>query len=88
MDRLIKEKSILGKIDAMINEPAYQHAGEDWVNGLIMSQDLIYNEPSVDAIPVSWIMDYLEENFWARCDVLRLVDAWHEYVKNKGGNKE
>lgn len=81
MDRLIKEKSILDKIEALMNEPEYQHEGEDWVNGLIMSEELIYNEPSIDAIPVQWIMKYIEENFWVRGDVMKLVDAWHAYVK-------
>lgn len=82
MDELIKRKGIVDKIDALKSEPAYQHTNEDWVNGLIMAEETVYCEPSVDAIPVQWMLNYIEENFWARCDVVKMIDAWHSYVKN------
>lgn len=49
-----------------------------------------YKTDEADAIPVSWILAYIEENFWVRGDVLKLIDAWHEYVKanGKGGHAE
>ena len=33
-------------IEELLKEPQYQHEGEDWKNGLIMAQEILYNMSS------------------------------------------
>ena len=45
--RLIDADELMTKISTMMQEPDYQHDGEDWMIGLIMARDAIDNAPTV-----------------------------------------
>ena len=47
--RLIDADALDRKIAEMTREPAYQHTGEDWLNGLCMAMEAINESPTVDA---------------------------------------
>ena len=45
--RLIDADEPMTKISTMMQEPDYQHEGEDWMVGLIMARDAIDEAPTV-----------------------------------------
>ena len=45
--RLIDADEPINKISTMMQEPDYQHEGEDWMVGLIMARDAIDDAPTV-----------------------------------------
>lgn len=45
--RLIDADEPITKISTMIQEPDYQHEGENWMIGLIMARDVIDDAPTV-----------------------------------------
>ena len=58
--RLIDADAVRDKIEKMLNEPSYQHEGEDWQNGLIVAEMFLDDAPTVDAKPVrhgKWLCD-------------------------------
>lgn len=50
--RLIDADALDRKIVEMTSEPAYQHTGEDWLNGLCMAMEAVNEAPTVDALPL------------------------------------
>ena len=40
---MIDANKVQEGIKKLLKEPGYQHEGEDWKNGLIMAEDLIYD---------------------------------------------
>ena len=50
--RLIDANGLDRKIVEMTREPAYQHTGEDWLNGLCMAMETVNEAPTVDAVEV------------------------------------
>lgn len=52
-------------------------------SGLIAAEEIVDRAPEVDAIPVQWMVDCIKENFWARCDVMKMIDEWHYYISTK-----
>ena len=40
------------KIVEMTREPAYQHTGESWLNGLCMAMEAVNIAPTIDAVEV------------------------------------
>ena len=45
--RLIDTDEPMTKISTMMQEPDYQHEGEDWMVGLIMARDALDDAPTV-----------------------------------------
>lgn len=45
--RLIDADEPMTKISTIMQEPDYQHNGEDWMVGLIMARDAIVDAPTV-----------------------------------------
>lgn len=66
MDELISRTALLEEIKGLADDRL---------------QEVLARQPAIDAIPVEWINAYVEDNFWARCDVCKMVEAWHLYVK-------
>lgn len=48
--RLIDADALDRKIVEMTREPAYQHTGEDWLNGLCMAMEAVNEAPTVEAV--------------------------------------
>ena len=48
--RLIDADALDRKIVEMTHEPAYQHTGEDWLNGLCMAMEAVNEAPTVEAV--------------------------------------
>lgn len=44
---LIDRNVLLEKLRAVMDEPQYQHEGEDWQNGLIIAEELILSADTV-----------------------------------------
>ena len=47
--RLIDADALIKAIEKKEAEPSYQHTDEDWVIGLIMAEELIFEQPTVCA---------------------------------------
>jgi hypothetical protein len=50
--RLIDADALDRKIVEMTREPAYQHTGESWLNGLCMAMEAVNTAPTIDAVEV------------------------------------
>lgn len=49
--RLIDADAVMEKISLFMNEPDYQHEGENWMVGLIMARDAIDEQPTIQPEP-------------------------------------
>lgn len=70
MDELISKESVLRALKKIEVEP-----------GISKAECVITDAPAVDAIPVQWMVDVIKDDFWARSDVMKMIDAWHYHVK-------
>lgn len=55
--RLVDADIATDAISNMREEPEYKHVGEDWKIGLMHAEDILDEQPTVDAIPISWLED-------------------------------
>ncbi len=60
--RLVDADIATDAISNMREEPEYQHVGEDWKIGLMHAEDMLDEQPTVDAIPTDWLTAKISEH--------------------------
>ncbi len=85
MTELIEKEALLEKVQKIQDEPSYQHEGEDWMNGVIKVEEMIYSAPAKEAVPVDFMREYIQRDDMSIHDISvigQMYEAYKEQVKS------